>query len=234
MTMNNKNMHDVTFQILQEILIPNYPEGALIKIFNEEQYALNFAEGEICLGTLAYYRNIEDAGDGRADPKDCVTDEETWGMGVAPDGKPIWYTKDDILTALVFCMFYYNPSNPNSFSNLKETIKKMGKYVCIIDFKDHDILTGCFALSSFKKSLSKKYDFNIRLIGNGQNVEYVDKPDYSGFQKRKAFASQQEYRYLFSLEKLRERFKDIDSISDQFIFKAKVMPSCFTFKITDL
>ena len=46
--MSNKDMYNITFQLLQELLIPNYPEGALIKIFNEGQYALNFAEGEFC------------------------------------------------------------------------------------------------------------------------------------------------------------------------------------------
>ena len=234
--MNNKNMYNITFQLLQELLVPNYPKVALIKIFNEEQYALNFTKGEICLGTLEYYRKIEATGDGRNDPKDCINNEETWGVGIAPDGKPIWYTKDDILTALVFCMFYYNPSHPNSFSDLKETIKKMGKYVCIIDYRDHDNLYWSIGYSTFQKSLSgNNENFNKPLLsGNNKPVKYVDKPDYMGFQKRKEFASQQEYRYIFSLNHLRDTVKNLDFISDRFIFKAKVMPPCFTFKITDL
>lgn len=226
--MSNKDMYNITFQLLQELLIPNYPEGALIKIFNEGQYALNFAEGEFCLGTLEYYRKIETTGDGRNDPKDCVTDEETWGIEVAPDGKPIRHTKDDALTALVFCMFYYNPSNPNSFSNLKKTIKKMGKYVCIIDFRDRNNLYWSIGYSTFQKSLSgENENFNKPLPGgNNKPVEYVDHPDYKGFQKRKEFASQQEYRYLFSLKHLRDTVNNLDFISDRFIFKAKIMPTC--------
>ena len=90
--------------------------------------------------------------------------------------------------------------------------------------------------STFQKSLSgENENFNKPLPGgDNKPVKYIDKPDYHGFQKRKKFTSQQEYRYIFPLKHLRDTVKNLDFISDRFIFKAKVMPSCFTFKITDL
>lgn len=209
----------MTYNQLFDYLKCNYPNGALIKIFKDERWCDNLINGEYCLGTLEYYRNLENS-DGRADKNDGVLQMGICGVAHCSDGGLYPMNLSSAVTGLAFCLFHYK-NDDRSKENLKKSIQDLGRYLCILKWEDADSLYWKLACHQFYiKSLSGKHDswaFD-RLNGDNKDIVYCDEPDDSGFHKSLSFESQQEYRYIFSLEHLRDQVTNIDQISDQFVF----------------
>ena len=117
-------------------------------------------------------------------------------------------------------MFHFDPKNKETILNLKKSIDELGSYICVVDYCDRDRLHWLFTHAKYKGVIKGdlKIGHGFQLEGNNEEIEYVDDPDYSGFQKRKEFKWQQEYRYIFSLEKIRGKHKNIDETSALVLF----------------
>ena len=230
----NIAVYECKYDDLYNLLKINYSNGVLIKIFNEKKHAIGFSNGEVCIGTLEYYRQCDKTNnDGRADSLESVTDYKLIGIGQAADGKPIYMTRQDAMTGLAFCMFYFNDEIENNYVNFKRVLKEMGQYICVVDYNRADDLYWMFTKASFVKGLDNNVNLSIQLQGDNHIVKYKDKPDYSGFEKRIAYYYQQEYRYIFDLRILRDYIKNIDSLSGRYIFSMGCEITYSVFHITE-
>lgn len=189
---------------LIQYLDDNFVEPVLIKIFNKVDHAIDFSKGYICLGTVEYYRKKYEQ-DGRGDSGDSIA---TFPIvfGISDKNSPstihnVYATQTNILTALIYCMMEYD----HSISSKKKVIdyfkqkENLGSYLCVIKNREHfnQQLNNLTFISMID---GDRFIPVIRLPYVCGRVEYVDRPDSMGFQKKSIskYVLQQEYRYAFN------------------------------------
>lgn len=201
---------DTTVDNLLSYLDQSTTEPVFLKIYDKKENALSFAKGELCLGTIEYYRNKYN-GDGRGDCNDSKASYPFF-INYSPIDNPLQSTSKHgymtyILTCLVFCLVLYDHST-GSKMKLKKLLTRqvtLGGYICVIKnrLKFINSLNNLKFIREINDNMLDKFTPNFKdnvpiptLHGP---VKYVNNPDDSGFQKLNVekYSCQQEYRFCF-------------------------------------
>ena len=221
---------------LIDYLDENFNDPVLIKAFNNEDFANDFASGHLCLGTVDYYRNNYEE-DGRGDKKDSIavfpmviglTDEKGF--------RNVYATQTEILTAIIFCMMEYDHT-PKSKKLLREYFQQkenLGSYLCIV--RDRRSFIENIASITFERVLDG--DAIVPIVDKtkyfADKVEYVEKPDSMGFQKQsiQKYMVQQEFRIAFNFKVAGFDSAKKGQIKSAFLFKINSKIDCQIFEIS--
>lgn len=191
-------------------LMRNYPSGAIIKVFQKRDYLLDLAKGVFCIGTTEYYRR-EDEKDGRGDTSESVLKKvvangekfhaSTMNITVKIDNYDGEIECKLPTDAMVFSMMQFKCTDVSN-EHIRKQIDKdaLGVYVAV--FQDKAVLEKCFENLSFLRAIDgSNLDIDCLKQKNG-NVEYVDLPDDSCFQKKDVFPynEQDEFRFVFGIK----------------------------------
>lgn len=187
---------------------------AFVKIFEQEQYANDFASGKLFMNTLRYFKEYRDtAGELRGDPYEGLAawyqpkkitlqigDHEVKASDIA---HPIAIHDQELLDKNAFCIYSLNSGDHKSIS--KETIDEFKRSI--------ELHESCFGLGNFCVVILNAQEFIDRILssikinnisGKLGLVEYFKEHEYHGdfpaekygFHKRSFFSHQREYRLL--------------------------------------
>ena len=192
-------------------LANNYSNNTLIKFFSCFEYAQQFANGFVCMGTLQYYRDSYE-GDGRGDKTESINlfpyvagqsffhNDEQYCVDL-DDKNGTLLDVEIRITALALCFFNFVNSETTK-CNLNKLIfseESLGQYICVI--KNKSILINQLTRLKCIKCLDNSKAIPVINYERscGGFVEYVDNPSGNGFQKKneEKYMVQQEFRFVF-------------------------------------
>lgn len=228
----------MTIHELIEYLDNNFVDKVLIKVFSNEKYAHDFADGKLCLGTIEYYRHKYE-NDGRGDRDDSVTVYPV-ALGVSDKDTPfkienVFTTFTYLQTAFVFCMMEYDhcDESRNKLIEYLTSDENLGFYFCII--KDRKEFDKQIRKIKFVKVLEGEkmvpiLDLNRFLSGT---IKYVEKPNSFELQKRnvRKYIIQQEYRYSFNFKVTGLRQDEKGQMRSTCLFETPNSIECDIFEI---
>ena len=217
----------------------NFKGPVLIKVFSDEKYAKSFSDGKLCLGTVEYYRNKYEQ-DGRGDSGDSVAVYPIV-FGVSEKGRPfdiqnVYATQTNILTALIYCLMEYDHTevSQNRLIQYFNQEENLGSFLCILENREefNEQLKNINFVAIIEGDV---FEPVIRQPYLCNKVEYVDKPDSMGFQKRniQKYMLQQEFRYAFNFNVNGLNQSQKGQLKSTCLFDVKKSIACTIFKVAN-
>lgn len=208
--------------------------NVFVKFFNKEEYALDFAKGEVCLGSINYYRTLENGGS-RADRYDSLVKYK-----VINPKRNIVHNISEGSTLFAFCCFGFKKTT--SYANLERSIDELGKFACVMHYQSYKELYNGLLSSDFHKTIKTnliepdvpwtlaKPKYKTGII---KSVKYLENPSSYGDEKNIKYAFQEESRLLFETRHLRQYVKNLDEANLLLKFRLKKPIYCELIRIID-
>lgn len=193
-------MKNVTFDELIDILDKHYPSGALIKICEKDEHAIQFLKGEICMGSLELYRKeFEDNNSDRNDPYDGVSDSHSYKY-INSCGKKVERVTTCFATGLILCLFRYN-NDQKSVKNLRIQLSKKGSSIAVFPYYDKEKIRTLIRKSTFAQIIYSNTDAPVLFVHKTvkcRDVTYIKGHIDDWSCKNEKFSTEQEFRYASS------------------------------------